>query len=80
MPKTFMIKMRFKILLKGRMYKLPDKNTNAAIGNALGMNEELCKYWNDKRLINVYQKVLKRRFTQEVTQNLHLCNLVSTRW
>ena len=39
----------------------PDKNTNAAIGNALSMNEELCKYWNDKRLINVYQKVLKQK-------------------
>ena len=39
----------------------PDKNTNSAYGNALSINEELCKYWNDKRLINIYQKVLNQK-------------------
>ena len=39
----------------------PDKNTNSAYGSALSINEELCKYWNDKRLINIYQKVLNQK-------------------
>lgn len=46
---------------RGEFICYPDKNTNSAHGAALRINDELCKYWNDKRLISIYQKVLNQK-------------------